>query len=145
MGGIPDYESAFEDVAKSRHAAAHNVATHTAHGDLIASIDTVLGLCIGFDLLLSEACGRINLVIGNINAPLDTQIGLRFLTPHPSRPGHTREQVELTKTPQKLRTVTVHSDIAHARMAAVAHAQARRQHLVEWDASGKPLGWTTWR
>ena len=144
LGGIPDYKTAFEEMAKRRHSAAHDVATHTAHGDLLASLDAALGVCIGFDILLSEACGRLNRSISSSGAPFDSQIALCILTHHPKKNGHVREQTEKSKNPQKLFTRKVYADLLTGRTAIMANTTARREHLIEWDLSGKPQNWANW-
>lgn len=147
LGGVPDYCAAFENIAKRRHAAAHDVTTHTPHGDLSSSIDTLLGFGISFDVLLSEACSRFNVGIAlpdkNVGS-LDGEIGMRFVTPHPTIPGSFREMSETTLIPQKLHSVKVYPSLAAARASVAAKMKVKRQHLVEWDATSIPATWSTW-
>jgi hypothetical protein len=144
MGGIPDYKTAFESVAKKRHAAAHDVTTMTPFGDLETSLDTILGFGITFDLLISEAQGQLNSLLGPRPGSFESHISLRFLTPHETAVDHVREKLERAKNPQTLRTTRIHPTIVAARVAAAPRMRRNRQHLVELDNSGRPLTWLTW-
>ncbi|TXH90254.1 MAG: hypothetical protein E6Q78_04715 [Rhodoferax sp.] len=146
LGGVLDYSQAFKDLAKRRHAAAHNVATQIPLNDLLNSIKTILGICCSFDLLLSKALAIHN--TGSIpdkkNSPVsDQNISIRFISPHPSQSGKFREQVA-TVGNSKLHTTKVFASLQDARTQVGARAIAQGAYIVILGSNGVPEAWETW-
>ena len=146
LGGILDYSQAFQDLAKRRHRAAHSVAAQIPLNDLIDSVNAILGICSGFDLLLSQA-----LSLHNDGAPptkstglvLSTSLVLRFISAHPTHAGMYREQTEVATTNTR-HTYRVHATLADSLVAAGARALAQKEQLIILGSGGIPDRWNTW-
>lgn len=144
LGGIPDYSTAFKDLAKRRHAAAHDATTNIPINDLKESAVAITAICCSFDLLLSHALSTHNTgsvpnrTNGLVTAP---HIGLRFISLHPKKSGSYREQIEVGGT---LHTVRVHSSLQAAETASLNACTTKRQQLVHLGANLTPERWRTW-
>lgn len=146
LGGILDYSQAFHALAKRRHRAAHTISAQIPMNDLNESINSILGICAGFDLLLSQA-----LSLHNAGTPPTSSTGLvmasslkfRFISAHPKQAGMFREQTEVDTT-TKLNTYRVHSTQQDAILEAVARAMAQKEQLIILGNGGIPDSWITW-
>ncbi len=147
LGGILDCSADFKSIAESRHKAAHSASAHTPIGDLTSHLQSARAIGITFDLLLSEACHRHNKLRHLPTKPitLESQIKLRFLSPHPTLVGHVKEETELIGPPRSLTTYHVHPDLATARTLALPRSATLNEHLVEVDTSAIPIQWTNWK
>ena len=146
LGGVPDYAQAFKDLAKRRHSAAHTVATVIPLNDLMNSVQSIIGICCSFDLLLSKALSIHN--TGNIpdkkTSPVaDTNLNLKFISPHPSQAGKFREQVE-SSNGSSLHTTRVFGSEQDARVAVGARAMAQSAYVIFLGGNGVPWMWETW-
>lgn len=146
LGGILDYSQAFQALAKRRHRAAHTIAAEIPMNDLNDSIKAILGICAGFDLLLSHA-----LSLHNAGTPPTSSTGLvmasslkfRFISAHPKQVGMFREQTEADNT-NTLNTYRVHSTQKDAILEAGIRAVAQKEQLIILGNGGIPDRWTTW-
>ena len=144
LGGVPDYSQAFKDIGKRRHSAAHDATTNIPINDLNDSANSIIAICCAFDLLISHSLSIHN--TGKV--PKKTtglikveSIGLRFISTHPKKAGHFREQVEKSK---KLHTIKIHPSISAAEQACIAACSTNRQQLVQLGANSTPERWRTW-
>lgn len=143
LGGVLDCAQAFKDLSKRRHAAAHDVTALIPLNDLNDSLNAVLAICCSFDLLLSHALTLHNLrkFPNKTNGLIQqTDIKLRFISPHPTDSGKYREQVE-GKAGSGPHTVKVHPSATDATNAAVQNAKGRQEHLIILASNGLPEGW----
>ncbi len=146
LGGIPDYSQAFKELAKRRHAAAHDVSVRIPLNDLTNSLKSVLGICCPFDLILSHALSKHNIrqIPNNANGLIThKEVKLRFLSPHPSLAGKIREQVEQLNSANH-RTVKVHPDLPSAKAGVLPRTRAQKEQLIQLGTNGIPDRWQTW-
>lgn len=146
LGGILDYSQAFQELATRRHRAAHTITAQIPMNDLNDSIKAILGICAGFDLLLSQA-----LSLHNAGTPPTSSTGLviasslkfRFISAHPKQVGMFREQTEVDNK-KTLNTYRVHSTQQDAILEASPRAVAQKEQLIILGNDGIPDRWTTW-
>jgi hypothetical protein len=145
LGGVPDYKQSFKDLAARRHRAAHDVSTSVPLNDLNDSVNSVLGICCAFDLLLSHALSMHNIsqFPSKAGAAVTHQkVKLRFITPHPTLTGKFREQTELVGAGHH--TVKIHATLADAVAAALPKCKTNQEGLVYLTANGIPENWNSW-
>lgn len=146
LGGIADYSQAFKEVAKRRHAAAHDVSINIPLADLQNGLVSVLGICCSFDLLLSHSLSRHNIgksptLVGVLR---HGDLKFRFISPHPSKLGQYREQTRNGPATAPLHTTLVHADLATAVSAVSSKISAKQEQLIILGANGLPEKWITW-
>jgi len=150
IGGAVDYCQSFKNMATRRHKAAHNININIPLSDLVNTLTEIIGICCGFDLLLSHAHSLHNIrQVPKKSTGLVRQdnIKLRFISAHPTKLNAFREQIEtVNSTNQTIaHTVKIHNSIAAAKTAAVNNCALNRQQLVILDARSIPEMWFTWQ
>jgi hypothetical protein len=146
LGGILDYSQAFTGLAKRRHRAAHTVAAEIPLNDLNDSVNAILGICSGFDLLLSHALSLHNEgtpPTSNTSMVVASNLKFRFISAHPTQAGKFREQTEVDSS-NTLNTYRVHATLADAIKEARPRALAQKEQLIILGNSGIPDSWITW-
>ena len=146
LGGVLDNSQAFQNVAKRRHRAAHSLTAQIPLNDLSDSVNAILGIGSGFDILLSHALSLHNAGTPPTKASgmvTDSSLTLRFISSHPTQPGKFREQTEVATT-NALHTFRVHSTLAESLAEAGARAKSQKEQLIVLGTGGIPDQWVTW-
>lgn len=149
IGGAVDYCQSFKNMALRRHKAAHNINANIPLADLENTLKEIIGICCGFDLLLSHSHSLHNIrQVPKKATGLVSQdnIKLRFISAHPTKLNSFREQIETVNNANQTfaHTVKVHNSMASAETAALNKCAPNRQQLVILDARSIPERWFTW-
>lgn len=146
LGGVLDYAQTFKELARRRHVAAHDVSVKIPLNDLNESVNIILGICCSFDLLLSHALAKHNIKqIPNKKNGLikQTDLKLRFISPHPTDSGKFRERVEKSNG-AGLHTIKIHSSRSVASKVTLPKARGLQEHVIFLGGNGFPEQWETW-
>lgn len=151
MGGLLDAKEQFIKVKQTRHSSAHDVTSSVPHGDLTSAVQTIRGLAVGFDMLLSHAVSVHNLgrVPGKTSEPKinATNIKVLFVAElpdpqnqteiyriHPATPNSPESKLIVASFPSKLEALAF----------AVGEANTSQEQIIDIGSGGIVLDWRTW-
>lgn len=151
FGGLLDARQQFIEIKKRRHSSAHEITSSVPHGDLSNSLQSIRGIAVGFDLLLSHAVSLHNVgrFPGKVPEPKveATHIKFLFIEELINLPGnfqvfrmHAASQsipaarVKLNSFPTELEALTY----------AVETAKRSQEQAIAVGSGGVVADWHTW-
>lgn len=151
IGGLLDAKAQFIKIKQTRHSSAHEVTSTVPHGDLTSSIQTIRGLGVGFDMLLSHAVSIHNLgrIPGKPPEPKidNSNIKLLFVA-ELSAPSNNFEVYRVqpatqTSPASKILVRTLPSKF-EALAFAVEEGLINHEQVIDVGAGGLAFDWHTW-
>jgi hypothetical protein len=151
MGGLLDAKAQFTAIKLTRHASAHEVTAGVPLDDLKNSLQTIRGLAVGFDMLLSHAVSVHNLgrIPGKASEPKIEARDVKFLfiakLPNPANSFEIYRIEPPTKTsPASKVALGVFPSKLDALMYAVVEANVNQEQVIDVGAGGLVFDWHTW-
>ena len=152
IGGLLDSKAQFTQIKKTRHASAHELGAGVTHHDLSNGIQSIRGLAIGFDMLLSHAVSIHNTgtIPGKPPAPKinDSNINILFVAELSSHSGSYeiyRMRAATASSPEAKIQFKKYSSKSAALADAENESRLNREQVVEVGPGGLVFDWQTWQ